>query len=191
MKNLSNFFYRLSSGWVAIAALLVFVVFSALTLPGQNRIAETYSQGSGSPDTSLFYSGGELFAMAKWYGSAGRAAYIHARWTFDLAFPIVYTCFLVTALSWLLSRVFHESSKWRLLNIVPLAAMLLDLLENSMTTAVMAGFPERVRFAEILASLFTPLKWVAVGGSFLLLLVGWFSLILNSRKQQKSTHMGA
>lgn len=184
MKRLSGFFYRISRGWVAVIALAFFIIFSALTLPGQNRIAETYSQGSGSPDTSLFYSGGDLFAMAKWYGSAGRAAYIHARWTFDLAFPLVYTFFLVTSLSWFLGRVLRNNSKWRLLNLVPLSAMLLDLLENSTTTAVMAAFPQRVRIAEIGASFFTPLKWLAVGGSFLLVLLG--AMLVISKYLQKS-----
>lgn len=123
-----------------------------------------------------------MFAMAKWYGAAGRAAYIHARWTFDLAFPLVYTFFLVTALSWFFTRVFQDGSKWRCLNLVPLAAMLLDLLENSMTTLVMAAFPERVRIAEIGASVFTPLKWLAVGGSFLLLVVCLLWLLFRPRQ---------
>ncbi len=187
MKRLSEFFYRISKGWVALLALAIFIVFSALTLPGQNRISETYSQGSGSPDTSLFYSGGDLFAMAKWYGPAGRAAYIHARWTFDLAFPLVYTFFLVTSLSWFLGRVFRNNSKWRLLNLVPLAAMLLDLLENSMTTLVMAAFPQRVRIAEIAASFFTPFKWLAVGASFLLVLLGAILVISKYLQKTKSS----
>ena len=60
-----------------------------------------------------------------------------------------------------------------------------------MTSTVMAGFPDRVRIAEILASAFTPLKWLAVGGSFLLLLIGLFWLIQNYSKKQKSTRKGA
>jgi len=191
MRNLSNFFYRISNGWVAIAALLVFVVFSALTLPGQNRIAETYSQGSGSPDTSLFYSGKDLYSMADFYGEEGRSAYLKARWTFDLAFPIVYTFFLVSTISWILNRMLPSGSCWRLLNLVPLAAFVLDLLENTATSLVMARYPIHCPPGELFAPLFTPLKWLAVGGSFLLLMVGWFWLILNSRKQQKSTRKGA
>lgn len=169
MRNWSEFFIRISRGWVVLLGLAVFLVFSTLTLPGQNALSEQYSQGAGSPDTSLFYTGGDLYAMAKWYGVAGRAAYIHARWTFDLAFPFVYTFFLLTAVSWLLGRSFPTGSPVRLLNLVPLAAMLFDLLENSMTTLVFAYFPTRVRIAEILATVFTPIKWLLVGGSFFIL----------------------
>ena len=172
MKKLSEWLYAHSTGWIAIIALVVFIVFSALTLPGQSAIAERYSQGSGSPDTSLFYSGGDLYAMAKWYGEEGRTAFIRARWTFDVAFPLVYTFFLATAVSWLLNKVLPAGSPWRLLNLVPIAAMLLDFLENIATTLVMARFPTRCPPGELLAPIFTPLKWLAVGGSFLLLRVG-------------------
>lgn len=191
MKKISAFFYRISRGWVALAALLIFILFSALTLPGQNRIAETYSQGSGSPDTSLFYSGKELYDMAGMYGGDGRAAYLKARWTFDLAFPVVYAFFLLSTISWMLNRLIPSGSGWRLLNLVPLAAFVLDLLENTTTSLVMARYPIHCPPGELLAPLFTPLKWLAVGGSFLLLLVGSFWLILNSHRQQKSTRKGA
>lgn len=167
-----------------MAALAVFVIFSILTLPAQSALSASYSQGSGSPDTSLFYKGGDLYAMAKWYGAAGRAAYIHARWTFDLAFPFVYTFFLLTSISWLYNRIINEGSKGRLINLVPLSAMLFDLLENSMTTLVFAGFPNRLRFAEILASVFTPIKWLLVGGSFVLLVIGVLWVILRRRRKE-------
>jgi hypothetical protein len=175
MKKLSAFFYRISLGWIALAALLIFIVFSALTLPGQSRIAETYSQGSGSPDTSLFYSGQDLYRMAEMYGESGRAAFLKARWTFDLAFPIVYSLFLVTSISWLLGKAMPEGSKWRWLNLVPAAALILDLLENTTTSLVMLRFPVHCPPGELLAPLFTPLKWLAVGGSFVILFI---SLVL-------------
>ncbi len=170
MEKLSRFLYRISRGWVALAAAVIFIVFSLLALPGQNAIAENYSQGSGSPDTSLFYSGGDLYRMAEMYGLEGRAAYLSARWTFDLAFPFVYTFFLFTAISWLLNRILTQGSRWRLLNLVPVAAMVLDFLENTATSLVMARYPLQCPPGELLAPLFTPLKWLFVGGSFLILL---------------------
>ena len=160
MKKISEFFYKRLQGWVVLAALFLFLAFSFLTLPGQNAIAEKYSGGAGSPDTSLFYTGNELYHLAGAYGAEGRAAFIHARWTFDLAFPLVYTFFLVTAVSWLLNKTFSQGSKWRLLNLVPLAAMLLDFLENTMTSLVMARYPLHCPPGEILAPIFTPIKVV-------------------------------
>ncbi|HNR02613.1 MAG TPA: hypothetical protein PKK59_08770 [Anaerolineaceae bacterium] len=171
MAQLSRFLYRISRGWVALAALIIFIVFSLLTLPGQNALAEEYSQGMGSPDTSLFYKGTDLYRMAEMYGQEGRAAYLRARWTFDLAFPFVYTFFLAAAISWSLNRVLPQGSRWRLLNLVPVAAMVLDFLENTAASLVMARYPVNCPPGELLAPLFTPLKWLFVGGSFATLTV--------------------
>lgn len=185
MEKLSRFFYRISGGWVALAAVLLFVVFSALTLPGQSRLAQTYSQGSGSPDTSLFYSAEDLYTMAGLYGEQGRAAFLKARWTFDLAFPVVFTTFYLAAISWLLSRVTPPESRLRLLNLVPIAGFGLDLLENTATSLVMARYPLHCPPGELLAPVFTPLKWMAVSLSMLILvaaLTRWLYLLWR-RKQ--------
>ena len=66
-------------------------------------------------------------------------------------------------LSWLLNKTFSQGSKWRLLNLVPLAAMLLDFLENTMTSLVMARYPLHCPPGEILAPIFTPIKVVVRG----------------------------
>lgn len=178
MNKISAFFYRVSRGWVTLLAVVVFLVFSTWQLPQQNARADQYSQGIGSPDTSLFYSGGELFSMAKWYGMEGRSAYLRARWTFDLAFPFVYTFFLVTAVSWVLNRALPERSRLRLLNLLPLAAIAFDFLENSMTSIVMWGFPSRIAIAEGLAVVATPLKWLTLAISFLVLLIGLLTMLV-------------
>jgi succinate dehydrogenase hydrophobic anchor subunit len=55
LKGLSNWLYTVSTGWVALVALLVFFLFSVLVLPGQSSQAEAVSGESGSPDMSFFY----------------------------------------------------------------------------------------------------------------------------------------
>lgn len=179
MKKISEYLYRVSKGWVVLLALVVFLVFSALALPGQSALAEQYSQGTGSPDTSLFYSGSRLYELAGAYGVEGRQAYLKARWTFDVAFPLIYTFFLATAASWLLNKVLPIGSKWRFLNLLPIAAMLLDFLENTATSLVMFRYPTPCPPGQLLAPIFTPLKWLAVGASFLLLVIGLILLVRN------------
>ena len=127
--------------------------------------------GAGSPDTSLFYSTADLSRMAEAYGEQGRQAYIHARFTFDLLWPLVYTAFLCTSLSWLNRRAFPADSPWQRMNLVPLAAMLLDLLENISTSLVMAQYPAPLPLAAALAPIFTLAKWILVMGSFVLLII--------------------
>ncbi len=169
MDRISKSLYRISTPPVALICLVIFLVFSATQLPAQSARAAAYSGSSGTPDTSLFYSTAALYRMAAAYGAEGRQAYIQARFTFDLAFPLIYGAFLATALSYLLGHALHEDSPWRRLNLLPLAAMLFDYLENLCAARVMAAYPTAQPAAATLAVLFTPLKWLSISISFLLL----------------------
>jgi hypothetical protein len=171
-RKLSQALYRLSTGWVALAALAIFLLFTALVLPQQSSAAETTAGGAGSPDTSLFYTPTALYQMAEAYGAEGRAAYVRARMTFDVIWPVAYTLFLATALSWLYARAFAPGSPWRLANLAPVLGALLDYAENLSTSLVMLRYPARTPLVDTLAPLFTLTKWIFVGGSFALLLAG-------------------
>lgn len=171
LRSVSSALMSWSSGPVALAGLVLFLLFGALVLPGQAAAAERASAGMGSPDTSLLYTAKDLLGQAEGYGEAGRAAYVRARWTFDLAFPLVYGVFLVTSIGWTLRRALPAASRWNLLNLVPVAAVLFDLLENTSTSLVMASYPTEIPLAATLAPLFTLVKWVFVYGSFGILLV--------------------
>jgi hypothetical protein len=156
---------------VALAALGVFVLFMAFVLPQQASQAVESAGDAGSPDTSLWYTPAELYRMAEAYGAVGRRAYVRARFTFDLVWPLVYGAFLVTAISWLSRRAFSEGSFGRLVNLVPALGVLLDFLENVATSLVMARYPQRTPVVDLLAPLFTLAKWLFVGGSFGLLVI--------------------
>ena len=172
MVRFSNWLGGRTTGGIALGALVVFVVFTALVLPRQAREAEASSGNTGSPDTSLFYTAGELYDWAEEYGAAGRQAYVRARLRFDVVWPLVYTLFLTTALSWLMARAFAAGSGWRRANVVPLLGMLFDFLENGSTSLVMARYPVETPVVAEMAGVLTLVKWLFVGGSFTLLLVG-------------------
>lgn len=168
-KRFSNWLIRISSGRVTLIALGIFLLFTALVLPGQSR-QEPGGEGTGSPDLSFYYTGADLFRMAESYGEEGREAYVHQRFTFDLAWPLVYTFFLVTSISWLAQRGFESSTPWQAANLVPIFALLFDLLENLSTSLVMIYYPRLLTVLAGAAGFFTLVKWTLVGGSFILLL---------------------
>jgi hypothetical protein len=170
--RISDWLSRISTGWVALAALLIFLLFTALVLPQQATKAELETGSADSPDTSFFYTPGELYRIAEAYGEQGRQAYIRARFTFDLIWPLVYTLFLVTAISWVFGRAFAPDSRWQRTNLAPLLGALFDYLENVSTSLVMGRYPAQTPVVDLLAPLFTALKWGLLGVSFLLLLVG-------------------
>ncbi len=167
LKRLSTWLNRISTGWVTLVALIVFILFMVFVLPGQ-------SSGNESPDTSPFYTSADLYRMAEQFGPAGRAEYIRVRFTFDLIWPLVYAGFLITSISWLARRVFPPESAWQLTNLVPLAGMLLDYLENISAVLVMARYPSATAVIDLLAPLISILKWSFVGLSFFV----WIGLIL-------------
>jgi len=174
---------RFSSGWVVLAALALLVLFSVFALPAQSVLTEKYSHGLGSPDTTLFYTGAKLFQMAETYGSEGRSAYLHARWNFDLAFPLIYTFFFITAIAWLFKKVLPSPSRHWLL-VVPLLAMLLDFAENTATSVVMRAYPTQATWGQALAPIFTPLKWFAVTACVILVVAGLVGRVFQSIKQK-------
>ena len=168
-QRISDGLHRVSTGWVALAAMVIFLLFTALVLPRQS---EAGAGDVGSPDTSFTYSRDELYRMAEAYGAQGRAAYVRARLTFDVIWPIVYTLFLSTAISWLYGRAFQPGSPWRRANLAPVLGALFDYLENLSTSVVMVRFPDRTPVVDTLAPIFTLVKWIFVGGSFVLLFIG-------------------
>jgi hypothetical protein len=175
LRKASNWLIKISTDWSALIGLVVFLLFTALVLPGQAHQAEVYSRDVGSPDTSFYYPAEKLYQFAESYGAQGRQAYIQARWTFDVVWPLVYTYFLTTAISWLTKKASQQDSQVRTLNLIPVFGMVLDFLENAAASIVMARFPSPTPILAELAGLFTAFKWVLIGASFLAL---FFLLIL-------------
>ena len=171
-KWISDRLHRISTGWVTLAAMVVFVAFTILVLPRQAAGTEAEIGSAESPDMSFYYSADDLYRMAEAYGEQGRRAYVRARFTFDVVWPVVYTVFLGTAISWVFRRAFAPDSRWQRANLVPLLGALFDYLENLSTSIVMLRYPDQTAVVDGLAPLFTMVKWVFVNGSFVVLLVG-------------------
>jgi hypothetical protein len=110
--------------------------------------------------------------MAEMYGEAGREAYVRARFTFDVIWPLIYTLFLSTAISWLYGRFISPGSAWRYLNLAPVVGMLFDFLENISTSLVMYRYPQPTPLIAGAAPVFTFLKWLFIITSFVLLVAG-------------------
>jgi len=181
MVRVSAFLYQISNGRTALAGTVLFLAFAALVLPAQSARSESYAGGAGSPDQSFLYSAEELYGMAEAYGPEGRTAYIKARFTFDLVFPLVYTFFLATAISWAFGRSgLSEGRMWGL-NLFPPAGMAFDYLENITTSIVMGRYPLDSPSFAAAAGVFTSIKWFFVGGSFVVLAAGFIFSVARRR----------
>lgn len=174
MKKLSIWIQNISKGWVALTSLIVFLLFTAFVLPKQASRAELSTGNEKSPDMSFYYTSDDLYQLAQAYGNEGRMSYVNARFSFDLIWPLVYMVFLSTSISWLFQKLFKPSSFWQLSNLLPICGMIFDYLENVSTSVVMIRYPNPTRVIDIFAPLFTSLKWLLVGGGFVLLILGFF-----------------
>jgi hypothetical protein len=172
VDKLSKWLYQISSGWVTLGAMVIFVLFAALVLPGQSARSQSQGVDNGSPDLSIYYSAEQLYEMAEKYGEQGRVDYVRVRFTFDLIWPLVYTFFLTTTISWVFKRSFTSQKFWQRINLLPLLGMTCDYLENISTSLVIYRYPAQTQIIDWLAGVFTTMKWLLIGGSFVVLAIG-------------------
>jgi len=172
VEKLSKWLYQISSGWVTLGAIVIFIMFSVLVLPDQSASSQSQSGDIGSPDLSIYYSAAELYEMAEAYGEQGRADYIRVRFTFDLIWPLVYTFFLTTTIGWVFKRTITSQNSWQRVNLIPLLGMTCDYLENIATSLVIYRYPAQTLIIDWLAGVFTTMKWLLIGVSFVVLAVG-------------------
>jgi hypothetical protein len=178
--GLSLWLAKFSTRWTALISVVIFTLFIVLILPGQSSNGTDQLSQTVSPDLSFYYSSTDLYKMAESYGEEGREAYIRARFTFDLIWPLVYGFFLVATLSWLLNLVFPVESSWQRANLLPVFGMIFDYLENISTSLVMWRFPSQTPVVDWLAGIFTAIKWILIGGSFLMLVVTLLLAVWNA-----------
>ena len=151
---------------------VLFILFLVFIMPNMASRTDTESTMNRSPDLSLVYTPEDLYQMAEGYGGEGRAEYIKMRVTFDRGWPLVYMVFLTAAISWLYRRTFNPGSAWQLANLAPVLGALFDYLENIGASIVMARYPETTPVIDLATPLMTLIKWLFVGGSFVLLVIG-------------------
>lgn len=160
-----------------IGTSLFFVLFVSIVLPLISALTTRLIGVSEAPDTAFFYSVDSLIELMRQYGEDGRRIYIIMRWTFDVAWPIVYTGFFVTTVSYLCNKL-SVTGKWIF---IPLLGVLFDILENTFITIHMAVFPTELSFLLAITPYMTLFKWIFIGGSLVVQLVLLILLLTNKR----------
>jgi hypothetical protein len=174
LKKFSLWINKVSVWWVALVFMLLFIVFTATVVVSQSDKAAVYQGDAGSVDLRFWYTADDVFNMAKEYGQEGREAYIQARYSFDVIFPLMYVAFLATSISFLFGLQFETGNKWMFLNLVPIMGMVFDLLENGLAIVIMGAYPDKLVIFASIVPFMTMLKWIFVGGSFLIIIVLFF-----------------
>jgi hypothetical protein len=170
VNQFSEWWFTHVNRWYVIGVVALFGVFGATVLPAHARRSEVYAGPEGAPDTQFLYTSSDLYAGAERFGAAGRDAYVTARYTFDVVWPLVYALFLCVLLTVVLRALFAQGDKRRRLNLLPWAALVADYLENVATGTVIARYPETTDVLAALAPVLSATKWVLTIGSFVVLI---------------------
>ncbi len=159
----------LASPWLFAASIAIFALFMAFVLPGQAAKAAEGTPDGASFDTSFFYTPAQAFDRAAAHTPEARFAYVAARWSFDLAFPLVYGLFALAGWAFGLARLGPWLQARPRLALVALLGPAFDFAENIAATVIMASVPARPLGWGIAASIATPVKWlfvvVGIGGA--------------------------
>lgn len=175
LAKLSNRFYAAARGWLVMVVFAAFTVFVVMTLPGLTAVSGDIE----GLDTRFFYTPAEAFANVAAYSPKARQALNTFHLTADIVNPILYTALLVLLLSWLFRASFAPESRMRILNLIPLGALLFDILENIFITVIMAAYPAQPVWAAWLATASTMAKFSFIYASAGLILLGLAGVVLH------------
>jgi len=170
MNTLSNWLYRISSGYTIVAAIVLYGVFIGQVMTPESAVVKTYAGDWGSPDGHLYYTPDEFYAQISTWGEAGRTHYVDFRLGLDPVWALVYTAFLVTITSVALRFAFAGGDRRRLLNLVALLPMLADLTENALGMALIGSYPTRLDWLAWATTAVSGFKWVTLVCAHLILL---------------------
>lgn len=172
------------NGYIALSTFIFFMIFLIVILPNEAQKSDALGLMT-SPDTSFFYTKQTLYEIAHAYGFIGRSFYIKQRFTFDLVWPLVYGSFLFINSVYLYQK--NQFSKYRILLLLPLVAVVFDYLENIMASIVMYRYPSETMIVADLAGFMTALKWLSLSLSFIIIVV-LFSMALLRFVRNKMMH---
>ncbi|MCD4713951.1 MAG: hypothetical protein K8R73_11760 [Clostridiales bacterium] len=158
---------RIDTWQARVVVTVIFLLFIALVLPYVSSLTSEVTGVTESPDTSFFYQSEKIFDMAETYGESGRDFYILIRWTFDVVWPIVYGSFLYVMIRWI-----QTSLRLNRLTLLPIAGVVFDFIENICATLIFWAYPIRLEWIAKIIPYITMIKWIAIGISFVALIVG-------------------
>lgn len=170
-----------------LMATALFVFFIFLVLPSASQRSSVVIGEAKLPDTSLFYSGEEIYRTADAIGEEGRTFYVRQRISYDFIWPLIYAWFLYTSLRLLYRKSNHEllisSIRW-----FPILGLVFDYLENAFAIMLMLLYPTRLGFVERWLPIISLIKWSAIATAFILLVTGLGFWAVRTARRRESSH---
>lgn len=186
LNTLSATLRKYASGWLVLVFFAGVLLFNVVILPARQAELAATSGGIAPIDLQLFYTPEKAYSMVAAYGETGRADYRTFALTGDFIYPILYNMFFALLITWLFRRGFAAHSPMQTLNVLPLGALLFDLLENLGIASMLSVYPSTPAWLARAAAICTLGKWLFVGACILLILTGIVMALRNGFKQQNA-----
>ena len=130
-----------------------------------------YAGNASILDVETYYTAAQAYQRLDLFGEQGRAAYLRILMG-DLVYPALLGLFLSVAITLVLRQVLPAHHRWHKLNLLPIANLALDYLENMLLITLLTSFPSHLDAVAMLAGwvtfakhLFGMLSFLALGAS--------------------------
>ncbi len=176
IRRASNWLAERANGRLILLLAGITLLFPIVVFPLFGSPSAAADSEVESLDLRFSYSPDEAYEILSSYGEAGRRLSVRSHLTADVLYPLLYGLTYSLALSYLARRLFGPEHPIGRLNLLPIAAMLADLAENTGIVVLSLRFPERLESLARLTSLLTSVKWLLAGGMLGLVAVGLVAL---------------
>jgi len=140
------------------ALLWIASALGVLTL--RSRVARR-AGGLPLPDVQPFYGAGDLFTLLEQYGEPGRRAFLEFT-LYDILYPCVAYGVAALALAALMRPLVEARARRAWMIVLPLAGLVVELLEQAGFLAALALFPARVPALAGAVSVLTLAKFILI-----------------------------
>lgn len=182
MKKLSDFLNHFSNWKTLIVTFAIYMVFNLVLLKNaESKINELAQKTVGVIDLTFGFNPQKTLSMIAEYGDAGREYYANTEMTTDVLYPIVYTLLFCIILTLLFRNKTYKP--FSLINLLPLGALIFDLLENITIVTLLKSFPNSSEMVAIICEIVKMLKWIASGLVLISIFYGLFMWGLKSMKK--------
>lgn len=174
-ETLSDTLIGLATGRRTLLLLGIVGAYNLAVMGPAYRRIETLSGGVGAIDFLIVYAPEKAYDMIAAYGRHGRQYYATITLTLDTVFPLLLALAFSLALIYVFRRAYSREGVLQRAVLVPLVAMVFDLLENIGIVTMLLTYPQRLPAVALLASAFSTVKWTAVLAEAILVVVGLIS----------------
>jgi len=168
------------TNWKTVIVLAVLILpFNVFIFPARSaKLRELAGKNVPTVDSMFAHTPAQVYAVISDYGEQGRQHHALTELTADLLYPILYSLLLGLLVTLIFRRAFASISFMQKLWLLPFVAAVTDYGENATVVTLLLPYPQKLTGVAWAGSLFTTAKWVLVGVSFILIVVGLIALLI-------------